>query len=433
MFKYKILFIVFYLFISPRLFAQDISLLHLQGSMPATFINPGLALEKKFNLSLGGFQILLGTDGPTINNLTSKNIAGKRYIDIGKLSDELKPFHHIYFANDIHTLDIGIKIGGFSILAGHSFRSSANIKYPKGLLEIASQGNAAFIGQQVQIGPAIDIFAYNELYLGFQKSVNNFTLGLKGKLLFGTAGISTDQSDVLFSTNPEFYQLELKNDYLVRSSGLLRYYSLDSITTDYSGFSFDNLFYNNRGLAFDIGASFRLNDRLTFSASALDIGKITWDFFPRKYTSKGTFTFDGLDIVKYLGDTTSIAISDTLLDVIKVTSETEEYTTPLNSVFTIGGMYKINEKWSINALYMMRNDFGNRKHILSASSVWKISVFDVGLQYSVSKNNYTAIGVYGKIKLGPVSGYLSSDNIVGIFRPFDSKSASARLGLILQF
>ena len=82
---------------------------------------------------------------------------------------------------------------------------------------------------------------------------------------------------------------------------------------------------------------------------------------------------------------------------------------------------------------MMRNDFGNRKHILSASSVWKISVFDVGLQYSVSKNNYTAIGVYGKIKLGPVSGYLSSDNIVGIFRPFDSKSASARLGLILQF
>ncbi len=44
--------------------AQDINLLHLQGSMPGTFLNPGLSLDKTFNASLGGFQLLLGTDGP---------------------------------------------------------------------------------------------------------------------------------------------------------------------------------------------------------------------------------------------------------------------------------------------------------------------------------------------------------------------------------
>jgi Family of unknown function (DUF5723) len=412
--------------------AQDINLLHLQGSMPGTFLNPGLSLDKTFNASLGGVQLLLGTDGPPINKLTSKNTLGERYIDVKKLSDELSDNHNIYFSNDIHTLDLGVKVGGIVVMAGHGFRSSANVRYPKGLVEVAAQGNAAFIGQQIQIGPAIDVLAYNELYLGLQKTLGNFTVGIKGKLLYGTASISTENSDIRFSTNPEFYQLELKNDYLIRSSALLRYNSLDSITLDYSGFSFDNLFYNNQGLAFDLGASFKLDEKITLSASALDIGSISWDFFPRKYTSKGTFTFEGLDIVKYLGDTTTISIGDTLLSKIDVTSGMEEYSTLLNGTFTLGGTYHLNPKWTFNALYLLRNDFGVRRHSFSASTMFKYSVFDLGVQLSVSKNNYSAVGLFGRLNLGPVSGYVSTENIAGLIRPFDSRSAAVRLGLTMQ-
>ena len=432
MLKFKLLLIHIFVFLATVFNAQDINLLHLQGSMPGTFLNPGLSLDKTFNLSLGGFQLLLGTDGPPINKLTSKNTLGERYIDVKKLSDELSDYHNIFFSNDIHTLDIGVKIGGIVVMAGHGFRSSANVRYPKGLVEVAAQGNAAFIGQQIQIGPAIDVLAYNELYLGIQKTLGNFTVGIKGKLLYGTASISTENSDIRFSTNPEFYQLELKNDYLIRSSALLRYNSLDSITIDYSGFSFDNLFYNNQGLAFDLGASFKLDEKITLSASALDIGSIFWDFFPRKYTSKGTFTFEGLDIVKYLGDTTNISIGDTLLNKIDVTSGMEEYSTLLNSTFTLGGTYHLNPRWTLNALYLLRNDFGFKRHSLSASTMFKFSVFDLGVQFSVSKNNYSSVGLFGRLKLGPVSGYVSTENIAGLIRPFDSRSAAIRLGLTMQ-
>ena len=102
---------------------------------------------------------------------------------------------------------------------------------PGRIHNVIIRNSFTFIGQQIQIGPAFDVLAYNELYLGIQKTLGNFTLGLKGKLLYGTASISTEINDVQFSTNPEFYQLELKNDYLIRSSALLRYSSLDSITT----------------------------------------------------------------------------------------------------------------------------------------------------------------------------------------------------------
>jgi hypothetical protein len=413
--------------------AQDISLLQLQGTMPATFLNPGLKLDKTWNTSVGGISFLLGTDGPSINDLTSKNALGQRYIDVKKLPQNADLNQNIYFTNDIHTLDLGVKIGSFVLMGGHAFRSSANLRYPTSMVELFAQGNAAFIGKQIQIGPALDVLAFNEVYLGAQKSIGNFTLGVKGKLLYGTSSISTESSDILFTTKPEFYQLELKNDYLVRSSALFRYFRSDSISLNYSGFTFDNLFYNNRGIAFDLGATFRVSDQLTFSASALDIGSISWDYFPRKYTSKGTFTFEGLDLVRYIGDTTTIAISDTLLNIIKVKSALESYSTPLNNTFTLGGIYSLDSRWILSALYMLKNDFGYRKNILSLSAVRKTKLFDAGLQYTISKNNYAAIGIFGRVKLGPVSVYCSTENLPALINPLNHKSASIRAGIAVQF
>ncbi len=425
--------ICFFYWMANTIHAQDISLLQLDGLLPSTFLNPGLPIHKNVNVSIVNFQLSLGTDGPSINNLTSKNSKGERYFDPQKVTEKLDPTNNIFLNNDIHTLDLGLRIGKLTFLAGHAFRSSANLMYTRGLVEIASQGNAAFIGKPVQIGPSLDVLAYNEIYLGAQKTSGKFTIGVKFKLLYGAADLSTEKSDVIFTTKPEFYQLQLENDYLVRSSGLLKYNSFDSITLDYPGVTFDNLFYNNRGFAADLGVSFKVNDKLTLSASALDIGSIKWDFYPRKYTSKGKFTFDGLDIVQYLGDTTSISISDTILNNIDIVSGIENYSTSLNSTFSLSGTFKVHENWTLNALYLLKNDFGYRKQILSASSVWKFSFFDIGIQYAAYKNNYKSFGLFGKLKLGPFSGFVSTDNIIGLFKPLDHKNASIRIGTALQF
>ncbi|MBK8670398.1 MAG: hypothetical protein IPN89_13495 [Saprospiraceae bacterium] len=428
----KYLFLILVITTWQSAFGQDISLLHLQGTMPGTFINPALILDKKINVSLAQIYLSLGTDGPSLNTLTSKNTSGQRYIDIKKLSGNLDSYHNVFFANDIRTLDVSIKAGGIAWMAGHGFRSSANVRYPRGLVELAAQGNAAFVGQTIQVGPTFDVLAYNELYLGAQRTLGNFTLGVKAKLLYGTSSISTERSDVLLTTKADYYQLELKNDYLIRSSALFRYSSLDSITVKYTGFTFDNLFYNNRGFALDIGASFKINKQITISASALDIGSIKWDFFPRKYTSKGTFTFEGIDLAEYLGDTTFTGIKDTLLGIIKVKSQVEEYSTTLNSTFTVAGTYDFSSSWSFNALYMLRNDYGYRNNILSVSAVKKFKYIDAGLMYRLSKGNFTSLGIYGRLKVGPVSGYVSTDNIIGLVKPFDNKSATLRIGATIQ-
>jgi len=413
--------------------SQDISQLHLKGTLPGTFLNPGMPLNKNWNISLANFSISLGTDGPSIDGITSKNAAGQRYIDVKKLPSNPQEYYNVNLETSVHTLDLGIRAWGVGILAGHRFFSGGNIRYTGSLLELAAKGNAAFIGQQLQIGPSLDATAYNEVYLGAQKTINNFTLGVRAKLIYGTASLVTEESDILFTTKQEYYQLELKNNYLLRSSGLLRYNDFDDITVNLPGFTFDNFFYNNRGIAVDLGASFKAGDKLTFSASALDLGSIKWDFFPRKYSSTGTFTYDGLDIIKYLGDTTQISVADTILEEFKVLSGQQPYKTLLNNTFTVGAVYEISPGWTANGLYLLRNEYGSRKHYLTLSTVKKISVFDLGIQYSVSKNNYFSLGFYTRLNAGFFSGFFSTDNIFGVFSPFRSKSANLRLGASLQF
>lgn len=432
--KNQYLFVIILLIVSHlNSLGQDAALLYMEGTMPATFINPALTLKKNINISLIGINVQAGTDGPSINDITSRNSSGNRYIDVKKITEKLHPHHNITSVADVHTVDLGLKIGTINLMAGHGFRSSANVSYPKGLLEIASKGNASFVGQKVDLGTSFDVLAYNELYLGAQTNLSNFSIGFKGKLLYGAANLKTERSDVLFETKSEFYQLELQTDYLIRSSGLLRYQSLDSITVQYSPFTFDNFFYDNRGLAFDIGATFRIGRKWLLSASALDIGSITWNFFPRKYTSKGTFAFKGVDILDYLGDTTSISLSDTLLELVKVQSSLENYTTRLNSRYTLGFSYDMNDDWSFFGLYMLNRNFGYISSQFTASVLRKFSFFQLGLNYSISENNFTSFGIFGKIIAGPFSAYIQSENIVGWFRPLESKNAGLRLGTTFRF
>ena len=413
--------------------SQDITLLNVNGSLPATYLNPGLKLDKKINISIGGINVHFGTDGPTINQITSKNKAGQRYIDVKKLITNPRTYQNIFFKNDIHTIDVSLNLGNIVLMAGHAFRSGGNLSYPGSLLNVATQGNSAFIGQTVNIAPKIDINSYNEMYLGLQKSFDKLTIGAKGKLLYGTANLTTEKATIDFTTKDEYYQLEFKTDYLLRSSSLLRYTSLDSITANYAGFSFDNLFYNNVGFALDVGASYNVNSNLTLSISAVDVGMINWNFFPRKYSSKGNFIFEGIDIIDYVVDSTSISIKDTLLNLFQVSQGLENYSTALKGTFSLGGSFKYNNQWTFNALLLYQNNFSSNRSSLSLSAIRNISIFDIGLQYTLAKNDYASFGLFGKLRLGPICAFLSSDNIIGLFRPFDAKSASLRLGAYFQY
>ena len=415
-----------------HVYGQNISLMNLKGNLHATYLNPALKVDKKLNISLPGVHVLIGADGYSVNQLTSKNNSGARYIDLN-VSEKIKHDQNLFFRNEIHTIDLSYGLSDWVFMAGHAFKSEGNLSIPRDLLSVISNGNAAYIGQKLSIGPQININAYNEFYGGIQKDFGQVSIGAKAKLIYGVSNLYTEKGVINFTTDNEFYQLNFETNYIARSSSLLDYYSLDSIKVNYNVLSFDNLFYNNMGMAFDFGVTIQLNESVLVSASVLDIGKINWDYSPRKFVSKGNFKFDGIDIVDYIGDSTSISIKDTLLDILDVTQGIEKYSTLLNGIYTLGLQFNYQNDWTFNSLLVFADNFNAHQTSVAFSAKRKFSIFELGVQYRLSKNNFTALGLFGKLRLGPFSIFASSENIIGLIKPFDSKSASIRLGSALQF
>jgi hypothetical protein len=163
----------------------------------------------------------------------------------------------------------------------------------------------------------------------------------------------------------------------------------------------------------------------------VDIGSVKWDFSPRKYQSKGIFTFDGVDIVNYIQDST-LSVKDTLLNLIQVKSSTEQYTTSINSRFLLGGSY-IMDTWSFEALYQLQRRFGQNSHQLSLSAFKKISFLDVGLLYTLKRNDLANLGIYAGIKVKPIQLYISANNIVRLFSYEKATGAGLVTGLTMKF
>jgi hypothetical protein len=414
-------------------YAQDISLIGLGKTMQQTLINPAANMDKTWNLSVANMRFELLTDGPTFNQLTKKNTDGKRYISPDGWQNSVNDFNLVSANVDIHTFDFGVKWGKWFFMAGHSFRNGGSLTYTSDLLQLVANGNGPYINQTLSIGPVLDYLTYNEIYLGTQKKVNRFTIGLKAKLLFGVSNFRTDNPTINYKTKNDFYQWEFNNDYSIRSSSALILNDITDISFNPSGLSFDHLFYKNTGLAFDIGVNMELSKKVNIFWSALDLGFITWTFLPRNYISKGIHTFEGIDPISYINDTTGFNFTDSLSQFIPFTVIDEKYTTSLNNRFFLGATYDMNENWSFNGLVRFHRSFVKSNAQLSLAAVRRWKFIETGLSYSVTNGNLFNIGALIRIKVKPVSVYLATDNFFGGFDVFDQKLANFRGGLNVSF
>lgn len=413
--------------------AQDISLLSLGNQFQQTYINPAATLKNTWNISLGNTQMEILTDGPTYNQLTDVNKAGKRYIHPDNWQSDVN-YENLIQANlAIHTLDVGIVRNSWTFSGGHAFRTFGSLAYTEDLLKLVANGNGPYINQSLEIGPALDYLVFNELYLGVQKKFNRFTVGVKAKALFGVSGLRTESSSVAYKTKEDFYQWEFLVDYNIRSSSSLTLRDVTDFEFNASGFTFDHLFYNNPGLAFDIGVNMQLSKNLSIFWSALDLGFIKWDFLPRNYKSQGKFTFEGIDPITYINDTTGLQFVDSIVQFFPFTTVNESFTTSLNNRFYLGGSYQWKDTWSFQGLVRFHRSFVKSNAQLSVSAMRHWKWIQAGASLTVTNGNFFNLGAILQVKLQPVSVFVATDNILGAFALFDQKLANLRGGAQIAF
>lgn len=337
---------------------------------------------------------------------------------------------------NVETFGFAFRLKKFQVSLNHGVRVSTFHHIPKEMLQFAWGGNAQFIDETINIAPSQNMMMYQEFGLGLAYQVSDkLALGTKLKYLIGSGTYHTSRSMATIYTNPEYYQLTAETDYTINTAGLP-----ESDVEEWEFLNFDNfepsLFGNNKGVAFDFGATFNLTEKLTVQASVLNIGKINWEEEVYNYSSNGTVNFEGLDFKPILdeGELEVDEILDTIANTFEFQTTQNTFSSTLPSTFYLSGNYKINKTLTAGALLFaqknqaemtpafavnIRKDFGN--------------VFSIGTQFATIKGGAHNVGLSTALKLGPVQLYLTSDNILPVFNPLNGQNVNLRFGMNLAF
>ena len=291
---------------------------------------------------------------------------------------------------------------------------------------------------------------FHELGVGFSTSIREkVSVGGRMKLLFGIADLSTKTGSLDLTTDPEMYFITVSADMQIRkSSGIIDYDVIDSTfyNSGLNGLKGDYFSFKNLGIGLDLGVNYFVTDKLTVSFSATDIGFINWLNDAQVASAKGEFSFEGINLQFKENDEGKLSfgvdeerytlqhIADTLVDLFDMDIRNKNYMTWLPSNIFVGATYQLYEKLGFGFLYrgeLYRKTY-NQSFTLSVNS--NITHW-LSLHASWSFNNNTAmnLGLGFSARLGFVTWFIVTDDVIGLVFPQRAKTVNMRMGCNLTF
>ena len=408
----------------------------MRNTYQASRTNPALLPDSKLVIALPNFYNHFELTGPSFGDLINTDGATPVF-NLGNILNDLDDENSFRNHATLETFGVSVGLGNLRLGLHSASHVGALVNYQKGLAELIWEGNAAFIGETVNIGTGLQIAGYHELGLTGSYKIKMITVGVGLKYLTGVGDISTENSDASLYTDPDVYQLTLNSDFRANSSSFLDFNGIDDYETnfDLNNFGFNNFFSSNSGFALDFGVDVDLG-KLKVAASVVDLGSINWTENVRNYTSNGSFEYDGLDFSGAIkGDDTSFeGALDTLSEIFKVTETLENYSTALPQKIYVSAVYDLTDMLQLGASYYNESYQGITSNAISLGAQARLSkMLSVGGNYSIYNDNYANIGLNATGKFGPVQLVLASDNVIGLFDLDNTKYTNFRLGLNLIF
>lgn len=335
----------------------------------------------------------------------------------------------------INTLGITIELAGMNVSLGHRIRYAGDGRYSREAIELVTFGNARFIGEQIDIGPAFSYQHYNELYLGLAREFGGLKIGGRVKFLAGNEYVGSQESRMMLTTEEEFYALSFSNNYIIESSRLFNYNGIDDVSFDFDLLRVPPLFADNSGLAFDIGLSLDVGDSGELMFSMQDMGSITWDKEAKVYESIGDFSYTGIDLLDYLSDEGDVNIADSLYNLLQFEeNEVASFTRSIPGQWTLAYHMRTNETDGITAAVSGKSFNGRNQ--MSASLGYRRSLSDrfvAALQFKTIGRSYLNIGGAIEADFNAFGFYLAIENIPALIQPLSARYNGFHTGFYLRF
>jgi len=400
---------------SASCFGQVEATMPFMSSLPqVTYYNPAFRPAYKFSFGIPGSSVFMqySNNGFSYNDLVSKE---NNFLtaDLDKFYDKLKDENYVNTNVQADLFRVSMKASArMYFTANVSAKLFNRLMLPKDLTGIFINGTSAYVNNTASLSPKIETMGYMEIGLGTSYVVNKkLTVGAKMKVLKGIANATT-QKALINLTLSEDYAINASADVDVRTSGI---HNLDSSEYELE----DNWrdFTKNNGMAIDLGATYRLRDRLTLGLSIIDLGSITWKNDLYGYSldpDKANYTFEGIDLEEMLNGEGDASFGDSIAEKF----EPEEgrigsYKTPLPGKVYVSAVYEIRKTLTAGALFFTERFRGRVLPGITAS-INKEFGRRVGtsLTYTITNNSFNNVGAGISLNFAPIQFYITGDNLL---------------------
>jgi len=422
------------------LLAQQSNTFYLMHEVPqSNLLNPAVQLQCKYFIGiplLSSIHLSYSNTAFTYNDLAGSdtwNFEGvfdqMHRIDLVSMEAMLHPVSLGYRHKSLYfTFNIAEKVHGYQTV-------------PKDMAEMAVYGNGPFVGETAQFsGFRPGGYQLREYSIGVSKVLGPYlTAGIRARLLFGKANLYAGRSNIDLATGADNFGLVLDSDYTLNSSFPVTYtVDADGNITGIVLDEIDPLQYmmnrGNRGFGLDFGVIYRYSEQITLSASLLDLGFVRWKTELNNVHGEGVFLYTGTET-----DTELISaefldeISDSLMNSIDVTNTQDPYTYFLPTQLFLAGSYQYSEKISfglVNRNLIFRSKI-HSSFTLSAQADLA-ERFMATASWSYLNNSLKNVGIGIAYRGKGFQIHAVTDNIIGFFNPFNTRTLNIRAGMNLM-
>lgn len=278
-------------------------------------LNPAFASERNYfsmpilgnlnvgtqaNVGVSDFLYPYRTANGELTTFMNESVSSEEFLD------GLKSRNRINLDLDMTIFSAGFRaFGGFNTVE-LSLRGGVRANLPYELFEFMKCGMTSDDTHYLIEDMGISSTNYAELALGHSHRINDrWTVGGKVKLLFGLADAYAKINRMELNLTKDVWSVQADGEMNAAVKGLMLPTKeeagrsvddpADRDLMSWEDADFDSPGLNGFGMAFDLGATFKVRDDLELSAALLDLGFINWKNNIKATTSNEPWTFDGFN------------------------------------------------------------------------------------------------------------------------------------------
>lgn len=397
----------------------------------STHLNPATPQQSKIwvGLPFSGLQFGVANSAFSAYDLLAADSDINH--NLNTILEKMDDLERIGLSQRTDLLSVGFPLARGQMSVGIYQHLDFNFHLPSSLLRFV--GDSTFIFNQLNLDELyFSSSIRTHYYLGFQQPFydDRLRVALRFNYLVGQVNGFSEQSQFRVSESSTL-GLIAESDLSFRASTLVDLENEGDLSWQ------QLVFPNNRGIAFDLGLWYRLNEQWHFSASLLDLGYLNWVSQTRSYQSQGSFLFEGIewDLSEDAPELDGQAILDSLEEAFQLEEGFgENYRTNLHSRIFLAANWDFHPSQSLGFLY--QGQFFDRR-LFSAVSINYLARlsrgFQLTAQYGVRYGQWDNLGLGFMTKAGPFQFYLLSDNLLGLFRYTELQTTNLQIGINLAF